>query len=349
MEAGRIDSLRDGVTQAQSAIQANGENLSQTSSDVQRLQMSLEKTNETLGLLNTNHRKMGTVMMQNGRDLKHTTGLVEKLQDKIGDVEALETHQGSISTQLERLGAELGTNGNGVGRVQEATEILKSASAKAKEQIKSLEATVKAITNGLIKTNTEADVLKEHVHTHVAKNIKDLQLGVEDGKDSLKRLNQGQHRLLADVSSLQDAQKQIISDASDVRSQAKNISQNLDQAQNLLYNTCGMVETTKNGLDEAKGHIHDLKGGHDLLIGRQYELARKLNTTNTLAQNLATGLRNTNAVVMPNLRLDASLPATHGGQRAMSTPRPTFGKTTQNSARVDSALSTVAHRMNAAM
>jgi len=280
MEAGRIDSVRDGVAQAQTAIQANGENLSQTTSDVHRLQASLEKTNETLGLLNANHRKMGTVMMQNGRDLKHTNGLVEKLQERI---------DGEVSAELERLRAELGDGGGKVGRVRESTELLKSDAAKAKEQIKSLEASVKAITNGLIKTNTEADVLKAHVHTDVAKHVKDLQQGVQDGKESLHRLNQGQHRLLADVSSLQDAEKQIMSDASEVRSQAKNTAQSLDQTKNLLYNTCGMVETTKNGLDEAKGHIHDLKGGHDLLIGRQYELARKLNTTNTLAQNLATG------------------------------------------------------------
>jgi len=340
MEAGRIDSVRDGVAQAQNAVQANGENLAQTTSDVHRLQASLEKTNETLGLLNANHRKMGTVMMQNGRDLKHTNGLVEKLQERIDD---------EIAEELERLRTEIGSGGGKVGRVQESTELLKSDAAKAKEQIKSLEASVKAITNGLIKTNTEADVLKAHVHTEVAKGIKDVQQGVQDGKESLYRLNQGQHRLLADVSSLQEAQKQIVSDASDVKSQAKNTAQSLDQTQNLLYNTCGMVETTKNGLDEAKGHIHDLKGGHDLLIGRQYELARKLNSTNSLAQNLATGLRNTNAVVMPNLRLDSSLPATHGGQRAMSTPRTMLGKTSQISTRVDNALSTVAHRMSAAM
>jgi len=340
MEAGRIDSVRDGVAQAQHAIQSNSENLSQTSSDVHRLQASLEKTNETVGLLNTNHRKMGTVMMQTNRDLAQTKGTVQKLQEKV---------DGEIAAELEKVRAELGSGSGKTGRIHESTELLKSDAAKAKEQIKSLEASVNSITNGLIKTNTEADVLKAHVHTDVSKRIKDLQEGVQQGKESLQRLNQGQHRLLADVTSLQDAQKQIISDASEVRSQAKSTSQSLDQTQNLLYNTCGMVETTKNGLDEAKGHIHDLKGGHDLLIGRQYELVRKLNTTNTLAQNLATGLRNTNAVVMPNLRLDSSLPATHGGQRAMSQPRPMLGKTSQISPRVDSALSTVAHRMNAAM
>jgi len=340
VEAGRIDSVRDGVEKAQRAIQANSENLFQTTSDVHRLQASLEKTNETIGLLNANHRKMGTVMMQTNRDLKRTEGVVEKLQEKI-DVE--------IAAELEKVRAELGNGSGKVGRVHESTELLKSDAAAAKEKIKSLEASVKAITNGLIKTNTEADVLKTHVHADVAKSIKDLQQGVQEGKESTHRLNQGQHRLLADVNSLQDGQKQLISDASELRSQAKSTAQSLDQAQNLLYNTCGMVETTKNGLDEAKGHLHDLKGGHDLLIGRQYELARKLNTTNNLAQNLATGLRNTNAVVMPNLRLDSSLPATHGGQRAMSMPRPMLGKTTQSSPRVDSALSTVAHRMNAAM
>merc|ERR1712176_729864 len=80
-----------------------------------------------------------------------------------------------------------------------------------------------------------------------------------------------------------------------------------------LGQTTGTLDQTRRVLQEEKDKVKTLKNGQDIANASQNKLAAHLEETNMLANETSKALKDTNALVLPNLYLDQTCPSGMGG------------------------------------
>uniref|UniRef100_A0A7S2DDV5 Uncharacterized protein n=1 Tax=Alexandrium andersonii TaxID=327968 RepID=A0A7S2DDV5_9DINO len=96
------------------------------------------------------------------------------------------------------------------------------------------------------------------------------------------------------------------------------------------------LDITRRDLEGAKDKVRSLNDTQDMSSAVQMKLLKQLEETSTFANRTAEGLKETNSLVLPNLKLDATLPRGTTGfgtcdsraatARETRRPTPTFNK-----------------------
>jgi len=267
------------------------------STQIERLEEGLARSNDDIGALQEGKNVTDSKLEKVTKDLGRTHALLLNLQDNV--------HK-EVMHDIKQLQDGLDRSNLNFGQLRADVDHVKGSLQGEKENIRQLGAKADDARNDLLKTNTVVHILEKRL-VDVATGHKLTKSQSDEVKTALAKLQEDHDATKVNVAAFQGKVKDHDAHFGHLDASVKSNSAGLRQTQSKLDKACGNVDALSQMLEATRSNVQQLREGnmmaHESINGLQAELAEVAQ----LAHSAAAGLKDTNALVLPNLTLDATI------------------------------------------
>lgn len=311
-----VQSLQDGQVSANNAIETVKKELVRTGNKINKLGQGLEQVTEACASVREAHKVTDTTVAMMKQDASSLTERTNYLQ------KSLEISiQGDSAEQKEQLNSALMS----IKVLRADLERTKSGQQEQQEGLRHTNANVQALNDEIAKTNTVTGMIDQRL-TEAYTNLKATRQNLAETNAVALRMHEDHKNTKSQLVTTQDGVKKCAN-------HVKQVQETLDGTVTKLHNNIDQSQRTAAGLVQArdmlektKAQVCGLNEAHEMVSATTMSLQARLEDTHATVQSVKAGLRETNSVVLPNLRMDVTRPwstlSDNSTQRRLMTRSP---------------------------
>jgi len=274
----------DGLRKEQGRINISG---NKATEGLEEAQESIEALIEAQRLTNTKVLKVSTDLDQNvattkevQTDVEHRIGHnFEKLQDKVG----------RLDLKLEQL--------------TEYDELDKITAQEQKEALRRTDVFAQLVRDDLTKTSTVVHMIEGRLQER-GKGMQDTQNHLAETNKVMLKLHEDQQHSKAAFEELKQGCKKMNGHVGQVHEVLDSTVKALSRLEDRVDDTVVNLDRTRVGVEQAKCNVQGLQETQQIAQASLKNLAEDLAETSCATQQVKAGLRETQAIVLPNLQMD---------------------------------------------
>mmetsp|Transcript_49293 Transcript_49293/g.130617 ORF Transcript_49293/g.130617 Transcript_49293/m.130617 type:complete len:395 (-) Transcript_49293:504-1688(-) len=294
---GRVQKLIDDLAHQNNKVDCGCRGLDRANSAISELQQGAQQANEDISGLR-GHRNIANGKMDKlCKDIVQTNNFVLDLKDII---------EKRVSADVEELRQELARADLVSTQLRKDQECVATDLDKEREKLKLLTANGSETRHDLHKTNTVVHIIEQRL-MHVANSLKVARGSIDLLQGAVHEHTQDHGHTKLHVQELQTGAKDIHVKSGQVREDVDRVGQALKQMQGKLGKAWAALEGVTTNHDHMRQQVHGLEEGQAQANVCATSFKDELTELSSLVQFLRKELSQTNALVLPNLQIDASV------------------------------------------
>jgi len=309
-----ISDLKSGLTENSNAIESTRADVGRNFGKTGGLHATLQNAQESIEALRQAQKITNTFVQKLTGDLQRNDDLTNSVREDI---------ERRLGTNFEKLQDQVGRLDLKLNQLTEYDELDKVASQEQKEVGRLTDEKVRNLKDESIRTNTMLAMLEARL-TDRGNGMKENTKNLEDTKGLMLRMSEDYEHMKGSFAELQLSCKQM-------GLHVGQVSEDLDVTSRTLKDVTGRLDSTVNGLDTArqtidlqKGNLQSLQESHVMAHQSIRNLSENLADTHATAHQVKVGLKETQAIVLPNLKMGGGA-ADPASQTTIKTPRAPLG------------------------
>merc|ERR1712007_179028 len=175
------------------------------------------------------------------------------------------------------------------------------------------------VRDDLTKTNTVVHIIETRL-TDNSNGLKQARACLEELDHAMQKLHEELEKTKGEVVDVQAGVKSASGHVKKVHEGLDRTVTSLQTTQTRLEAASGVLESTRQGLNQMRGNVQSLKEGHEMAHRTMANLKNELDNVGSTANAVKAGLKETNALVLPNLHMELGGSMTGTGMGMPSTP-----------------------------
>jgi len=310
-DRGRVNDLKNAVASTKRELDGLKKDIQQARISTQRIQSSLDNTNDNLGQLRDTHSKTELIAQGAVDGLERTNTTLKEFRHMV---------ESRLQADMENLREDWRKADYDIDALKITCGQMKADAKAQLENLRATDAMARSTVDNLARTDKSLDKLAQKAND-LKKNLASTQKNMDGTRGGLLKLQDHQMRMASAVGEMQGGLKRLNDDAKSHKEQLKMEATNLGSKHDQLHTAIGTFGNTKENMARLEAMIVKLKSSFEVLAAKNEQLASQLEQTDIIARGVKTGLDQTNAVVLPNLALDPHVFSSHDFARTR-TPRP---------------------------
>lgn len=313
---GAVQGLQEAQNTANVTIDNLKKELARTGSRVNKLGAGQEALNEQTCALREAQKVADTHSLMTRQDLDSLTERVNSIQVQ------LEKEQAKDNTWLkEQLRAVM----SAVQDLREDHDRTKGLMHEHSQAIRAGHTNHQRLGDELAKTNTHTHTLEQRI-AESASSLKAAKQGLSETNAVALKIHEDHKNTKASLAATQEGFKKLGAHVKQVNDVLESTKQQVhDNEENLLRTSAGM-EQARDGLERTKAQVTSLDHAHQMLTLNAQNLREHLEDTHQSLQGVKATLKETNSIVLPNLRMEHGRPWSHGHSLESPGSRKSAGK-----------------------
>lgn len=303
-----IATLREGLSNANAGVHSLQEGLSHADTVVDGLRKEQARINtsvsKTTAGMDDNRENIESIIeaqqLTNGqvskvasdleRNIAQTKEVQHEVEHRIGhNFEKLQDRVGRLELKLDQL--------------TEYDEIDKITAQEQKEALRRTDTSAQLLRDDLTKTNTVIHMMEARLQER-GKGMQDTQQHLDQTNAVILKLHEDQQHSKAAFEELRQGCKKMNAHVGQVHGVLDNAIKALTQLESRVDDAAVTLDSTRIGVEQAKSNVQGLKETQAVAQASLQNLAQNLAETSCATQQVKAGLKETQAIVLPNLQMD---------------------------------------------
>jgi len=293
-DRGRVNDLNNALAATQLELDGAKKDIHQARINAQKMQSSLNNTNNNLGQLRDGHIKTEQLVHGTADGLERTNMTLKQVRDMV---------EGRVQPDVEKLREDMRKADYDLDTLKITCDQIKADAKAQLENLRGTHAMARGVADNLAKTDSSLDKLVQKTND-LNRNLVGTQKNLDGTRNGLMKLQTNQVRTASAVGDVQGGLKKLNDETRSHKEHLRNASLNLGSKHDQLHAAVGDVASTKEALARLEAMVAKLKSSLQVLGAKNEQLASQLEQTDIIARGVKMGLDQTNAVVLPNLALD---------------------------------------------
>jgi len=325
LELGSTDArtvqLQESFMSVNATADSNAKAVSRACANIHMLQAGLERCDENGASLGEALRLANASTQKVSRDLARTTAAADALRQDVeqrlgGNFEKLQDQVGSLELKMRQFG--------------ETTETEKRHLQEQRDGLRGANATLQGQRDDLAKTNAVVQLLEQRL-SQKSESLKAAKLRLEETAGIAAKVYEDHEAMKSDLARAWHGIKTTGAKVNELSDGFDRTSKEISTLQEKLEGTCADLGSTRQAIDETRSVAKHLKEGQQMANASIRNLAADLEDTRIAARCVKASLKETQAIVLPNLTLDRDLLKRRSQLSAASTSASSTPRTADES------------------
>lgn len=300
-EGAVVKSLQEGLHRTDIALAGVKKDLGRTSDMTENLKQEAEAAREGLAACREGLTASNTNLQKVSQDQMQTAATADGLR------EVLEKR---VFLDVERLRDELNSSHLLIQQLRQDETQLKSSVQAQKEALRTTNGAARTARDDLTRTQTMVRMLEERLG-EAGESLKDTRTRLAATSTATQKLKEDHEHTKAATADLQKDSKKTNMTLRHVEEKLDGTAKDLSSTMAQLNGASGVLDATRQSLENAHLFIKGLQEGNSMNGASNRALAQQVEHVQAILHETKRGLKETNALVLPNLTMD-STSATHG-------------------------------------
>jgi len=310
-----VYTMQEGVASTNITVDNTKNDLARTRQGVLKLNAGFEQCTEQISSLREAQKIASTNVQKVSQDLEQNVETTHAVRDDI---------ERRIGTNFEKLTDHVHRLDLALKQLTEYDELDKVAAQEAKEGLRKSETTVRNLRDDLTKTNTVLHMLEQQLTGEAGSGVKgylrETRALLDDTTAQMMKLQEDHEHTKAHLQDTQGALRKAQENIKNVSHNLDTAKQNLDQTSLKIDGQMGVLSVTGQRCEQLQSKVQTLNEGHDMAHATIRMLQQELSDTQQSASQTKAALKETQAIVLPNLHMD--LPHLGGSGGLPNSARP---------------------------
>jgi len=304
-----VQALQDGSRSQGDLLEATRKELERTNQHVTTVHDGLDNANESIVALRECQRVTRSEAQrldQEARTVQHShAALLETVEQQVMlDVATLQQSVAQVLLDVNRLHL----------RSAQTCDDL----AEAKSEIRGHNAETQSQRGDLLKTNTVVHILEQRI-LDASQGLQQTKQNVDELQAVSREANETLSKTRTTLGDLSDTVRKVGKQVKSTQEGLDSATRNLGSTTTKLDGVVNTLDTTRQNLDTLRQHVQCLKDGHLRAQKALTSLQGEVSDVGATTSAVQTQLRQTNAMVLPNLNAENEVTKDH--PFGASTPR----------------------------
>jgi len=311
-----VHTLQEGHVNSNNPIETLKKEQVRTGNKINKLGMGLEQVTEAVAGIRESNKVTDTSAAMLKQDFVALTERTNFLQ------KSLETNiAGDSAEQKEQLGTCI----MAIKAIRQDLEKTKSGGQETKENLRITNGNLHTLNDEIAKANTVTGLIDQRL-SEAYTNLKATRQNLAETNAVALRIHEDHKNTKSQLAATQEGVKKCSSHVKQVHEGLENtitkLHNNMEQAQKTH---AGLIHT-RDMLEKTRHQVNGLNEAHEMVSATTMSLQARLEDTHATVQSVKAGLKDTNSVVLPNLRMDFTRPwstlSDNSTQRKLSARSP---------------------------
>jgi len=289
----RLHKLEEALVETNALVDSQKKELARTNGAIGKMQQEFANANDIVFALRKGHKVIRMDLQKVNQDLADNSTVTQAIK------EALEK---KVLAELQRHDNDLKQADLSICRLQHDSKMMKGNIQSNRDDLRATEETLQLAREDIVKLSREVCALDTRSGETV-KTLQDTRQSLDDLVAVCARVSDDHDSTKSNVADLQLTSMKLGTHARQLQEGLSRTATGLQGTQTQLSNTVSVLDATRENLEQTKGDLLHVKTNHEDLAVKHKSVARATEELQHVTTETRKGLKDTNALVLPNLQM----------------------------------------------